>query len=158
MASKNFVQLIGNVVADPEVRHSPQGGSFGSLRLATKDRWQDRTTGEWKECTDYHRVVFQGAIAEFAEQYVRKGRLMLIEGKLKTRKWVDKDRKEHYTTEVSVFGFEGFQLLDRKPVSNDVPPQGGDKPEKHTPSESSDSRQPSGPTTFNYDEGDDQMH
>lgn len=158
MASKNRVELVGNVVADPEIRHNPTGGAFGSLRIATTDRWFDKKSNEWKESTDYHRVVFQGKLAEYAEKYIRKGRLMMIDGKLKTRKFLGRDGGDQYITEVLVISYEGFQLLDKKPAASDSQPQGNRPANK--PSESNDHASQDGgpPSSFPFDDQGDDLH
>lgn len=100
MASLNKVQLIGNLGRDPEVRYAPDGTAFATLSLATSERWKDKDSGEPREATEWHRVVFSGKLAEIAGEYLIKGSAIYVEGKLKTRKWQDKDGKDQYTTEV----------------------------------------------------------
>lgn len=100
MASLNKVQLIGNLGRDPEVRYAPDGTAFATLSLATSERWKDKESGEPREATEWHRVVFSGKLAEIAGEYLIKGSAIYVEGKLKTRKWQDKDGKDQYTTEV----------------------------------------------------------
>jgi len=100
MASLNKVQLIGNLGRDPEVRYATDGTAFATLSLATSERWKDKETGEPRESTEWHRVVFSGKLAEIAGEYLIKGSAIYVEGKLKTRKWQDKDGKDLYTTEI----------------------------------------------------------
>lgn len=100
MASLNKVQLIGNLGRDPEVRYAPDGTAFATLSLATSERWKDKETGESRESTEWHRVVFSGKLAEIAGEYLIKGSSIYIEGKIKTRKWQDKDGKDQYSTEI----------------------------------------------------------
>ncbi|MBE7540632.1 MAG: single-stranded DNA-binding protein [Opitutaceae bacterium] len=100
MASINKVILIGNLGADPETRHAPSGDAICNLRLATTDTWKDRETGEKKEATEWHRVSLFGKLAEIANQYLKKGSQVYIEGSLRTRKWQDKDGQDRYTTEI----------------------------------------------------------
>jgi single-strand DNA-binding protein len=100
MASLNKVQLIGNLGRDPEVRYAPNGTAFATLSLATSERWKDKESGEPRESTEWHRVVFADKLAEIAGEYLIKGSQIYIEGKLKTRKWQDKDGKDQYTTEI----------------------------------------------------------
>lgn len=100
MASLNKVQLIGNLGRDPEVRYAPDGTAFATLSLATSERWKDKETGEPRESTEWHRVVFSGKLAEIAGEYLIKGSAIYVEGKLKTRKYQDKDGKDQYTTEI----------------------------------------------------------
>lgn len=100
MASVNKVILIGNLGRDPETRYAPSGDAFCTITVATTDTWKDRQTGEKKEATEWHRVVFNGRLAEIAGQYLKKGRPVYIEGSLRTRKWTNKEGVEQYTTEI----------------------------------------------------------
>lgn len=104
MASKgiNKVILVGNLGQDPEVRYLPSGGAVANITLATSESWRDKTTGEQKEQTEWHRVVLFGKLAEVAGEYLRKGSQVYIEGQLRTRKWTDQSGTEKYTTEVLV--------------------------------------------------------
>ena len=89
--SVNKVILVGNLGKDPEVRYTPNGDQITNITLATTDTWKDKQTGEKKEATEWHRVVFFGKLAEIAGQYLKKGRQVYIEGALRTRKWTDKE-------------------------------------------------------------------
>ncbi len=100
MASVNKVILIGNLGRDPEVRYMPSGSAICNLRIATSRNWKDKTTGERQEETEWHSVALFDRLAEIAGEYLKKGRPVYIEGRLKTRKWTDKDGNERYTTEV----------------------------------------------------------
>ena len=100
MASVNKVTLIGNLGRDPEVRYAPSGAAVCNITLATSRSWKDKTSGERQEETEWHRVVFYDKLAEIAGQYLKKGKPVYIEGRLKTRKWTDKDGAEKYTTEI----------------------------------------------------------
>ncbi len=100
MASVNKVILVGNLGRDPEVRYTPNGDSITNITIATTDSWKDKATGEKKEATEWHRVVFFGKLAEIAGQYLKKGRQVYIEGALRTRKWTDKEGQDRYTTEI----------------------------------------------------------
>lgn len=100
MASLNKVQLIGNLGADPESRYTSSGDCVATIRIATSEQWKDRTTGEKKEATEWHRVVFYRKLAEIVVQYVKKGTTVYVEGRLKTQKWTDKDGVERYTTQI----------------------------------------------------------
>lgn len=100
MASVNKVILIGNLGRDPETRYAPSGDAFCTITVATTDTWKDKQTGEKKEATEWHRVVFNGRLAEIAGQYLKKGRPVYIEGSLRTRKWTNKEGVEQYTTEI----------------------------------------------------------
>ena len=105
----NKVILIGNLGADPEVRYMPQGGAVANMTIATSESWTDKATNERKEQTEWHRVVIYQRLAEIAGEYLRKGSKVYIEGKLKTRKWTDKDGVERYTTEIVA---NELQMLD----------------------------------------------
>lgn len=100
MAAVNKVILVGNLGRDPETRYSPDGGAITTCSIATTETWKDKNSGEKKEATEWHRVVFYNKLAEIAGEYLKKGRPVYVEGKLKTRKWTDKDGVEKYTTEV----------------------------------------------------------
>ncbi len=100
MASVNKVIIIGNLGRDPEVRYNPNGVAWCTVSLATTRSWKDKTSGEKVEETEWHRVVFNDRLAEIAGEYLKKGRSVYVEGRLKTRKWTDKDGVEKYTTEV----------------------------------------------------------
>ena len=100
MASVNKVILVGNLGADPETRYAPSGDAICNIRLATTDSWKDKNTGEKKEATEWHRVVLYRKLGEIAGQYLRKGSQVYIEGRIKTRKWQDKDGQDRYTTEI----------------------------------------------------------
>ena len=100
MASVNKIILVGNLGRDPEMRSFPNGDQVANITIATTDKWKDKATGDMKEATEWHRVVFNGRLAEIAGQYLRKGSQVYIEGSLRTRKWTDKDGTEKATTEV----------------------------------------------------------
>ncbi|MDM0044791.1 single-stranded DNA-binding protein [Variovorax dokdonensis] len=108
MASVNKVIIVGNLGRDPESRTFPSGGQVCNVRIATTDRWKDRQTGEQKELTEWHNVVFNDRLAEIAGQYLRKGSQVYVEGSLRTRKWTDKDGNERYTTEIRA---DSMQML-----------------------------------------------
>ena len=100
MASVNKVILVGNLGRDPEVRYAPSGSAICNATIATSRQWKDKTSGEKQEETEWHRVVFYDRLAEIAGEYLKKGRSVYVEGRLKTRKWTDKDNVERYTTEI----------------------------------------------------------
>lgn len=108
MASINKVILIGNLGRDPEVRYTPNGNAVCNISLATTRNWKDKTSGDKVEETEWHRVVFYDRLAEIAGEYLKKGRSVYVEGRLKTRKWQDKEGKDTYTTEVIA---DNMQLL-----------------------------------------------
>jgi single-strand DNA-binding protein len=100
MASVNKVILVGNLGADPETRYQPSGESITNIRVATTDRWKDKASGEMKEATEWHRVAFFGRLAEISGEYLKKGSQVYIEGRIRTRKYQDKDGNERYSTEI----------------------------------------------------------
>lgn len=100
MASLNKVILIGNLGADPETRYTTGGDAVCNIRLATKDTWRDKASGETREATEWHRVVLYRRLGEVAGQYLKKGASVYIEGRIKTRKWQNKDGQDQYTTEI----------------------------------------------------------
>ena len=100
MASVNKVIIVGNLGRDPEVRYNPNGGAWCTVSIATSRNWKDKTSGEKVEETEWHRVVFNDRLAEIAGEYLKKGRSVYVEGRLKTRKWTDKDGAEKFTTEI----------------------------------------------------------
>lgn len=127
--SVNKVILVGNLGADPEVRSLPSGGKVVNLRIATSESWRDRNTGERKEKTEWHRVViFSEGLTKVAEQYLRKGSKVYVEGQLQTRKW-EKDGVDQYSTEVVLQGFNSnLTMLDGRGEgeSGFSGPRGGD--------------------------------
>ena len=117
MASKgvNKVILVGNLGQEPEVRYNAQGGAITTISIATSESWKDKNSGQMQESTEWHRVVFFGKLAEIAGEYLAKGSQVYVEGKLKTRKWQDKQGQDKYTTEVVVDSFNGvMQMLGSK--------------------------------------------
>ena len=118
MASINKVILVGNLGADPETRYTPNGDQVTNIRLATTDKWKDKASGEQREATEWHRVVFYRRLAEIAGQYLNKGSQVYHEGRLKTRKWTGQDGQEKYTTEIEA---TELQMLGRR--------EGGGAPE-----------------------------
>lgn len=111
MKGVNRVTIIGRLGQDPEVRFFPDGGSVTNATLATSEKWKDKQTGEAKESTEWHRVVFKNKLAEIAGQYLKKGSLVYVEGKLNTRKWQNQQGQDQYTTEINVLN---MQMLDSK--------------------------------------------
>ena len=121
MASVNKVIVVGNLGRDPEMRTFPSGDRVANVTIATTDRWKDKQTGEMKEATEWHRVVFNGRLAEIAGEYLRKGSQVYVEGSLRTRKWTDKDGIEKYTTEIRA---DQMQMLGSRQGMG--APSGGD--------------------------------
>ncbi|WP_323072956.1 single-stranded DNA-binding protein [Mycetohabitans endofungorum] len=108
MASVNKVILVGNLGADPETRYLPSGDAVTNIRLATTDRYKDKASGEFKELTEWHRVVFFGRLAEIAAEYLKKGSPVYVEGRIRTRKWQDQSGQDRYSTEIVA---DSMQLL-----------------------------------------------
>lgn len=100
MASVNKVIIVGNLGRDPEMRTFPSGDQVANVTIATTDKWRDKNTGENKEATEWHRVVFNGRLAEIVGQYLRKGSQVYVEGSIRTRKWTDQSGQERYSTEI----------------------------------------------------------
>jgi len=111
MASVNKVIIVGNLGADPETRYMPSGESVTNIRVATTDRWKDKSSGDMKEATEWHRIAFFGRLAEVSGEYLKKGSQVYVEGKLRTRKWQDKDGNDRYSTEI--IG-DTMQMLGRR--------------------------------------------
>ena len=120
MASLNKATIIGNLGRDPEVRHTQDGKPIVSLSVATSESWRDKSSGERKEKSEWHRVViFNEGLAKVAEQYLKKGSTVYIEGQLQTRKWTDKDGVERYSTEIVLQNFRGeLVMLGGRPESD----------------------------------------
>ncbi len=112
MASINKVIIVGNLGRDPENRYMPSGEQVTSIAVATTDRWRDKASGEQKEATEWHRVSFFGKLAEIAGQYLKKGSQVYIEGRLRTRKYTDKEGIERYATEIIA---DTMQMLGSRP-------------------------------------------
>lgn len=118
--SVNKVTLIGNLGADPDVRTFQNGGKVCNLRIATSERWKDKNTGERKERTEWHSVaIFSEPLARTAEQYLRKGSKVYLEGQLETRKWQDQSGNDRYSTEVVLRPYSStLVMLDGKPAAS----------------------------------------
>jgi single-strand DNA-binding protein len=120
MASVNKVILVGNLGADPETRYMPNGDAVCNIRVATTESWKDKQSGEKKEITEWHRVVFYRKLAEIAGQYLKKGSQVYLEGRIRTRKWTDKEGQERYTTEIEA---NEMQMLGRREGMGDSGPR-----------------------------------
>lgn len=117
----NKVILLGHLGHDPSVKLFPDGSAVANLSLATTEAWRDKQSGQTQERTEWHRITIYGKLAEIAGQYLKKGSLIYLEGKMQTRKWQDKSGQDRYTTEV-VIDFNGtLQMLDRKPDQQNTP-------------------------------------
>ena len=122
MSDLNMVQLIGRLGADPEMKYTAGGEAIANLRVATGEKWKDKQTGEGKERTEWHRVVFFGRIAEVAGEYLQKGSQVYIQGQLRTRKWEDNDGNTRYSTEVNG---RVMNMLGGKPSGSTQSDSGG---------------------------------
>jgi single-strand DNA-binding protein len=123
MASVNKVILVGNLGRDPETRTFPSGDQVCNVTLATTDKWKDKASGEMKEATEWHRLVFNGRLAEIAAQYLRKGSQIYVEGQIRTRKYQDKDGVEKYATDIRV---DQMQMLGSRQGMGGPSGGGGD--------------------------------
>ena len=127
MASVNKVILLGNLGADPEIRHMPSGEAVANIRLATTESWKDKASGEKKEITEWHRVVFYRKLAEIVGQYLKKGSSVYIVGRIRTRKWQDKEGQDRYSTEIEasemqmIGGKQDVQQQPERPQPRDAP-------------------------------------
>jgi single-strand DNA-binding protein len=139
----NKVILVGNLGADPETRYMPSGGAVTNIRVATSESWKDKNTGDQQERTEWHSVAFFGRLAEIAAEYLRKGSQVYIEGKLRTRKWQDRDGNDRWSTEVVA---NEMQMLGGRP--------GGGAPAQSS-SSSAPSSMPEGPPSGGGDFDDD---
>lgn len=135
MASINKVILVGNLGQDPEVKYMPSGGAVANISIATTDSWKDKATGEKKDKTEWHRVVFFNRLAEIVGEYLRKGSQVYIEGNLRTRKWQDQGGQERYTTEIVAREMQmlgsragGSSDFQQSPSQSSAPAQASQKP------------------------------
>ncbi len=136
MASVNKVILIGNLGADPEVRYLPSGDAVTNIRIATTDTWKDKS-GEKQEHTEWHRIAFFGKLAEVAGEYLKKGSPVYVEGRIRTRKWQDKEGQDRYSTEIvadrmqllgSKSGGSSFEMVDKEAGTSAAGPKPAGKP------------------------------
>jgi single-strand DNA-binding protein len=124
MASVNRAIILGNLGNDPDIRSTQDGKEIANFSVATTERWKDKSSGEYKNVTEWHKVViFNEGLVKVAKNYLEKGSKVYIEGQIKTRKWIDKDGAEKYTTEIVLQGFNSvLTILDGK--KNDAQPSG----------------------------------
>ncbi|WP_198243562.1 single-stranded DNA-binding protein [methane-oxidizing endosymbiont of Gigantopelta aegis] len=149
----NKVMLIGNLGADPEVRYMPSGGAVTTIRLATTRRWKDKQTGERKDQTEWHRVVFFNRLAEIAGEYLRKGSQVYVEGRIQTRKWQDQSGQDRYSTEIIA---EEMQMLGNRSggtASFDNGTQSANAPQSAPAPQQSQAQSPNTPPAAAYDDG-----
>lgn len=127
MASLNKTMLIGHLGADPEVRYMPNGEAVADISIATTETWKDKTSGEKKEATEWHRVKFYRKLAEVVGNHLKKGSQIFVEGRLHTQKWTDKNGVDRYTTYIIA---DEMKMLGKKPESEATPPSktGGAQP------------------------------
>lgn len=148
----NKVILIGRVGADPEVRYMPSGNAVANIRLATNDSYKDKTSGQMQESTEWHRVVMFAKLAEIVGQYVKKGSLLYIEGRIRTNKWQDQSGQDRYTTEIIA---NEMQFLGGNPNREGGPEsfEGDSKPSSNASPSSAPTQTP--PPEFDKFEDDD---
>jgi single-strand DNA-binding protein len=132
----NKVILVGNLGADPETRYMPSGSAVTNLSIATSESWKDKQTGEQKDRTEWHKVAMFNRLAEIAAEYLRKGSQVYIEGKLRTRKWQDRDGNDRWTTEIIADEMQmlggrggGAAPMSQDPAPSSAPTQAGGGPE-----------------------------
>ena len=131
MASVNKVILVGNLGRDPETRYMPDGAAITNVSVATSFQWNDKTSGEKKEETEWHRVVFRGKLAEIAGEYLKKGSQVYVEGQLRTRKYQDKETgKDRYSTEIRA---DRMQMLGSRAGSGEPRGEAGGEPRGEAP-------------------------
>ena len=130
MASVNKVILVGNLGADPDVRYMASGEAVANVRLATTDSFKDKNSGEKREVTEWHRVVFYRGLADIVGKYLKKGSSVYVEGRIRTRKWNDKDGQERYTTEIEA---TEMQMLGGRPGGTSDSGSSAKKPASSTP-------------------------
>jgi single-strand DNA-binding protein len=128
MASVNKVILVGNLGRDPETRYMPDGAAITNVSIATSLQWTDKTSGEKKEETEWHRVVFRARLAEIAGEYLKKGSQVYVEGRLRTRKWQDKEGQDRYTTEIVA---DSMQMLGSRAGSGEPRTESHAEPKSH---------------------------
>ena len=146
MASVNKVIIVGNLGRDPEIRTFPSGDQVANVTIATTDKWKDKQSGEMKEATEWHRVVFNGRLAEIAGQYLRKGSQVYVEGSLRTRKWTDQSGVEKYSTEIRA---DQMQMLGGRSGGSDAPAP--------TPQRQAPPPKPAPPAGSGFDDMDDSI-
>jgi single-strand DNA-binding protein len=149
MASVNKVILVGNLGADPETRYLPNGDAVTNIRIATTESWKDKTSGDRKELTEWHRIVFYRRLAEIAAQYLKKGSQVYLEGRIRTRKWQDKEGQDRYTTEIEA---TEMQMLGRREGMGEAPPRESGAAAPSRPAAQSPAAPSSGATFENFED------
>ena len=155
MASRgvNKVILVGNVGNDPEVRYMPNGNAVANVSVATSNSYKDKNTGDQRESTEWHRVVFFNRLAEIVEQYVKKGTKLYLEGRLQTRSW-EQDGAKRYSTEIVA---SEMQMLDSRGAGGVNQEFGDQAPPPAAPSQDSEKGSPQQPSSSNFDNFDDDI-
>ncbi|HVO05869.1 MAG TPA: single-stranded DNA-binding protein [Burkholderiaceae bacterium] len=154
MASVNKVILIGNLGRDPEVRYTPSGAAVCNVSIATTRNWKNRDSGEKQEETEWHRVVFYDRLAEIAGEYLKKGRSVYVEGRLKTRKWQDKEGKDNYTTEIIA---EQMQMLGSREGMGGGGADDHGEPRSAAPAPRAPASKPAAKSATGFDDMDDDI-
>ncbi|MDK9725555.1 MAG: single-stranded DNA-binding protein [Sterolibacteriaceae bacterium MAG5] len=154
MASVNKVILVGNLGKDPETRYMPNGDQVTNITVATSETWKDKNSGEQKEATEWHRVVFFRRLAEIAGQYLKKGSQVYIEGSLKTRKWQGQDGQDRYTTEIVA---NEMKMLGKRegmggPAADGPRENGGGRSQESAPRSKPAAQQPAGGNFNDFDD------
>lgn len=157
----NKVTLIGNLGADPEVRYMPAGGAVTNISIATTRRWKDKQSGERRDATEWHRVVFFNRLAEVAGEYLRKGSQVYVEGRLQTRKWQGQDGQDRYTTEIiaSEMQMLGSRSGGTAPMANtsQAPQQAATSPQSSPAATAAPQQSPASPPPAAYEDFDDDI-
>lgn len=162
MASVNKVIIVGNLGRDPETRYMPNGEAVTNVAVATTESWKDKTSGDKKEITEWHRITFYRKLAEIAGQYLKKGSSVYIEGRLQTRKWTDKDGVERFTTEIIA---DTMQMLGGRPgagggsasMDDDYSSNNAPAPRQSSAGASSAARSAAKPAASNFNDMDDDI-
>ena len=162
MASVNKVIIVGNLGRDPETRYMPNGEAVTNVAVATTESWKDKTSGDKKEITEWHRITFYRKLAEIAGQYLKKGSSVYIEGRLQTRKWTDKDGVERFTTEIIA---DTMQMLGGRPgagggsaaMDDDYGSSNAPAPRQSSAGASSAARPAAKPAASNFNDMDDDI-
>ena len=153
MASVNKVILVGNLGKDPETRYMSSGDAVCNITIATSESWKDKNSGEKREVTEWHKIVFYRKLAEIAGQYLRKGSSVYIEGRIQTRKWQDKDGNDRYTTEIEA---TEMQMLGSRQSGGQSDQGGYQPPPSPRPAGGTSGQQQRQPQRQAYDDlGDD---
>jgi single-strand DNA-binding protein len=148
----NKVILIGHLGKDPEVRYAPSGDAFANVSMATTETWRDKQTGEQREATEWHNLVFSGPLGEIAGKYLKKGSRLYIEGKLRTRKWTDKEGIDRYTTEIRV---RELAMLDSKRADHEAPAHSASSANEYAQASGRNSRFAAAPSSTHHSQFED---